>query len=300
MMNLDQLRILQAVAQSRSFTRAAEIVHLTQPGISKHVKQMEEYFGVPLFDRSGRKATLTEAGAVLYAATQEIMSTMDGAERRIDDLKGLRGGKLRLGSSFPIGVYVLPPLLAAFRKQHPAVEITLEIRLSEAVETKLLANEFDLGLVSHDTRDSRLVARPFMRDELVVIVPLEHAWASKRLIRLKALATETFIVAAQGAGTRAVVEERLAEQGITLPRIMEFGNREGVKHAVEAGLGVSVQARTVVEREIAAGSLHAVRLSGVDTSIRFFYVSRRNSHLTYAAKALIALLEKKRVWTLRT
>src|SRR5215831_6461194 len=125
MMNLDQLRILQAVAQSRSFTRAAEIVHLTQPGISKHVKQMEEYFGVPLFDRSGRKATLTEAGAVLYAATQEIMSTMDGAERRIDDLKGLRGGKLRLGSSFPIGVYVLPPLLAAFRKQHPAVEITL-------------------------------------------------------------------------------------------------------------------------------------------------------------------------------
>lgn len=299
-MNLDQLRILQAVAQSRSFTRAAEIVHLTQPGISKHVKQMEEYFGVPLFDRSGRKATLTEAGAVLYAATQEIMSTMDGAERRIDDLKGLRGGKLRLGSSFPIGVYVLPPLLAAFRKQHPAVEITLEIRLSEAVETKLLANEFDLGLVSHDTRDSRLVARPFMRDELVVIVPLEHAWASKRLIRLKALATETFIVAAQGAGTRAVVEERLAEQGITLPRIMEFGNREGVKHAVEAGLGVSVQARTVVEREIAAGSLHAVRLSGVDTSIRFFYVSRRNSHLTYAAKALIALLEKKRVWTLRT
>jgi len=300
MMNLDQLRILQAVAQSRSFTRAAEIVHLTQPGISKHVKQMEEYFGVPLFDRSGRKATLTEAGAVLYAATQEIMSTMDGAERRIDDLKGLRGGKLRLGSSFPIGVYVLPPLLAAFRKQHPAVEITLEIRLSEAVETKLLANEFDLGLVSHDTRDSRLVARPFMRDELVVIVPLEHAWASKRLIRLKALATETFIVAAQGAGTRAVVEERLAEQGITLPRIMEFGNREGVKHAVEAGLGVSVQARTVVEREIAAGSLHAVRLSGVDKSIRFFYVSRRNSHLTYAAKALIALLEKKRVWTLRT
>ena len=294
-MNLDQLRIFQAVAQSGSFTRAAEIVHLTQPGISKHIKQMEEYFAVPLFDRAGRKAMLTEAGAVLYEATQEIMSTIDGAEHRIDDLKGLRGGKLRLGSSFPIGVYVLPPVLAEFRKQHPAVEITLEIRLSEAVEAKLLVNQYDLGLVSHDNHDSRLVARPFMRDELVVIVPPGHAWASKRQIRLKALATETFIVAAQGAGTRAVVEERLAEQGITLPKIMEFGNLEGVKHAVEAGLGVSVQARTVVNREIAAGSLHAVQLSGVDTSIRFFYVSRRNSHLTYATKALIALLEKKRV-----
>ena len=108
MINLDQLRIFPAVAQSHSFTRAAEIVHLTQPGISKHIKQMEEYLGVALFDRAGKKATLTEAGTILFEATQGVMAIVDVAEQRINDLKGLRGGRLRLGSSFPVGVYILP------------------------------------------------------------------------------------------------------------------------------------------------------------------------------------------------
>jgi DNA-binding transcriptional LysR family regulator len=291
MINLDQLRIFQAVAQSRSFTRAAETVHLTQPGISKHIKQMEQYFGVPLFDRSGKKVTLTEAGAVLLEATLEIMATIEAAERRIDDLKGLRGGRLRLGSSFPVGVYILPRVLAEFRRCYPAVELALEICLSELVETKLLANELDLGLVSHDARDPRLVARPFMSDELVVIVPPGHRWAKKRHVAPRELAGETFVVAAQGAGTRAVVEERLRAQGIVLPEVLEFGNLEGAKHAVEAGLGVSVQARSVVQREVAAGSLRAVRLTGMDTRIQFFYARRKNTHLTHAARELIGLLE---------
>ena len=291
MINLDQLRIFQAVAQSRSFTRAAEIVHLTQPGISKHIKQMEQYFEVPLFDRSGKRVALTEAGAVLFEATQEIMATIEAAERRIDDLKGLRGGKLRLGSSFPVGVYILPRVLAEFRRRYPAVEVALQISLSETIEAKLLANELDLGLVSHEARDPRLVARAFMSDELLVIVAREHAWARKRRIAPRELAGETFIVAAQGAGTRAVVEERLRVQGIVLTNVMEFGNLEGAKHAVEAGLGISVQASSVVLREVAAGALHAVRLTGMDTRIQFFYARRKNTHLTHAARELIGLLE---------
>ncbi len=294
MVNLGQLRIFQAVAQSRSFTRASGIVHLTQPGISKHIKQMELYFGVPLFDRSGRRATLTEAGALLFEATQEIMATIEAAERRIDDLKGLRGGRLRLGSSFPIGVYILPLVLAEFRRRYPAVDVALQISLSETVEAKLLANELDLGLVSHEARDPRLVARTFMSDELVVIVPPGHRWAKKRRIAPHELAGETFIVAAQGAGTRAVVEERLRAQGIVLTNVMEFGNLEGAKHAVEAGLGISVQARSVVQREVAAGSLHALRLAGIDTRIHFFFVRRKSTHLTHAARELVGLLEAVR------
>jgi len=290
MVNLDQLRIFQAVAQSRSFTRAADLVHLTQPGISKHIKQMEEYFGTRLFDRSGRKATLTEPGQILFEATQEIVATIDAAERRIDDLKGLRGGKLRLGSSFPIGVYLLPKVLATFRKRYPGVEVILDISLSEAIEARLLAGELDLGLVSHDTRDHRLVARPFMTDELIAIVPRNHKWAGRQRIKPQDLTDETFIAAARGAGTRVVVEERLKARGISLPHVLEFGNLEGVKHAVEAGLGMSIQSRSVVQREIAAGSLRAIRLAGMNASIQFFYVCRKHTHLTNAAKALVALL----------
>ncbi|MFZ1136642.1 MAG: LysR family transcriptional regulator [Candidatus Korobacteraceae bacterium] len=291
MVNLDQLRIFQAVAQSRSFTRAANLVHLTQPGISKHIRQMEEYFGVPLFDRSGRKVTLTESGQVLFDATQEIMATIDAAERRIDDLKGLRGGKLRLGTSFPIGVYLLPAVLARFRKRYPAVEVTLDIALSDTIGPKLVANEIDLGLVTYEPRDARLVSRTFMTDELVVIVGRKQRWAAKTRIKPQELTSETFIVAARGAGTRTVVEERLRSLGIVLPNILEFGNLEGVKHAVEAGLGVSIQARSVVKREVAAGSLRAIKLAGMDAKIEFLYVWRKNAHLSHAARALIGLLE---------
>src|ERR1017187_5541767 len=183
MINLDQLRIFQAVAQSRSFTRAAALVHLTQPGISKHIKQMEEYFAVFLFDRSSKKVSLTEPGKILFEATQEIMAVIDAAERRIEDLKGLRGGKLRLGASFPVGVYLLPSMLATFRTRYPAVEVTLDISLSEAIEASVLANELDLGLVSHAPRDSRLFAKAFMTDELVVILPRNHQWAAKKRIK---------------------------------------------------------------------------------------------------------------------
>lgn len=291
MVNLDQLRVFRAVAQSRSFTRAAEVVHLTQPGVSKHIRHMEEYFGVPLFDRAGKRATLTEAGEILFEATQGVMAIVDVAEQRINDLKGLRGGRLRLGSSFPVGVYILPRVLARFRKQHPAVEVTLEIMVSDAVGPKLLANEIDLGLVSAEPRDSRLTAQPFFNDEMVAIVPREHPWAKTARVQAPDLAQETLIVAARGAGTRTVMEERLRAKGIDLRQVLDFGNLEGVKHAVEAGLGISVQARSVVQREVAAGTLKAVKLTGIETTIRFFYAWRKNAHLTYAAQALVAMLE---------
>jgi DNA-binding transcriptional LysR family regulator len=189
-----------------------------------------------------------------------------------------------------VGVYLLPLVLAEFRRRYPAVEVTLDISLSERIEAKLLTNELDLGLVSYDARDSRLLTRAFMTDELIAIAPPDHPWATRRRIKPQDLAEETFIMAAQGAGTRAVVEERLKVQGIVLANVLDFGNLEGVKHAVEAGLGVSIQAKSVVQRELAAGSLRGIRLTGMEASIQFFYASRKNAHLSNAAKALVALL----------
>jgi DNA-binding transcriptional LysR family regulator len=258
--------------------------------VSKHIRQVEEYFGVPMFDRLGKKVALTEAGEVLFEATREIMHSVATAEQRIADLKGLHGGRLALGASFPVGVYVLPAKLAAFRKKYPEVEVTLEISLSERTAAKVLANKLDIGLVSHDVSDPRLVAKEFLVDEMIAIAPVDHPWAKKRRVRPEDLAKETVILAARGAGTRAVLEERLKEKQITLREVFEFGNLEGVKRAVEAGLGVSVQARSGVEREIAEGFLTGVRLTGMDTKLAYFYVRRRDKHLSNAAKAFLAML----------
>src|SRR5271165_831352 len=202
MINLDQLRIFQAVAETLSFTRAAEVVHLTQPGISKHIKQMEEYYGLPLFDRLGKKVALTQAGEILAEAAQEIVASITAAEQRIDELKGLHGGRLCLGASFDLGIYVLPGVLAAFRKQYPAVEVTVDISLSARIMAKVLANKLDLGLVSYEALDPRLFVRQFMTDELIAISPSNHRWASKKRMQPQELAGETFLVAARGAGIR--------------------------------------------------------------------------------------------------
>jgi LysR family transcriptional regulator, low CO2-responsive transcriptional regulator len=291
MINLDQLRIFQAVTETQSFTRAAEAVHLTQPGISKHIKQMEEYYGTPLFDRLGKKVALTHAGEILFEATRDIMASITAAEQRIQELKGLRGGKLTLAASFPIGIYFLPGILASFRRQYPAVAVSLDISLHERIVARILANNVDLGLVSHEVDDPRLTSMEFMTDDLVLIVPRGHRWVRKRSIKPKELLGETLIVAAPGAGIRAAVVERLREKGVVLKSLLDFGNLEGVKRAVEVGLGVSIQPKTVVQREISSRSLAVVSVSGMDARLKYFWVHRKDKHLSHAVRAFIGLLQ---------
>jgi DNA-binding transcriptional LysR family regulator len=252
---------------------------------------MEEYYGVPLFDRLGKKVALTQAGEILFGATREIMASITAAEQRIEELKGLRGGKLTLTASFPIGIYFLPGILATFRRQYPAVAVSLDISLHERIIARILANKVDLGLVSHEVDDPRLTSSEFMTDELVLIVPRGHRWAKKKSIKPKELLEETTIVAARGAGIRAVVEERLRGKGVALKNVLDFGNLEGVKRAVEVGLGVSVQPKTVVQREISDGSLAVLSVSGMDAELTYFCVYRKDKHLSNAVRAFMGLLQ---------
>ncbi len=290
MINLERLRVFHAVAQTGSFTRAAEVLHLTQPGISKHIRHLEDELGTPLFDRMGRKVSLTQPGEILFQTALEVIGAVLTAEQRIQELTGLRNGRLRLGASFPIALYVLPRVLADFRKQHPAIDVTLAISTSANIEAKVLANRVDLGLVSHDVHHPKLVSRQFMTDELVVIVPANHAWASRRRIRVQELVGQTFIVAARGAGTRSVVDERLLAKGIVLQNVLDFVNAEGVKHAVEAGLGVSIQSRGIVQGELRSGSLKAIHLANMDAQIRYVHIHRKGRHVSSAQAAFLEML----------
>ena len=288
--NLERLRVFHAVAQAESFTKAADSLHLTQSGISKHIKAMEEELGVPLFDREPRKVTLTQAGQVLYETAQEVLGSVASAEQRIQELAGLQGGRLRVGASFPVGLYVLPRVLAAYRKEYPAIEVMLAIATTASIEAKVLDNRLDFGLVSADVHHPRLLTFGFMTDELVVIVPAEHKWTNRRNIKAQELKDETFIVAARGAGARATVEERLKAKGLVLTNILDFVNVEGVKHAVEAGLGISVQPRVAIQREIEAGALVAVRLADMEPEIQYVYICRKKQIPSSAQKAFVEML----------
>lgn len=289
-MNLNQLKIFHAAAESRSFTRAAESLHLTQPGISKHIRQLEDVYGVRLFDRIGKKVTLTRAGEILHETTKKIFHQIDEAKLKIDDLRGLRGGKLLIGASVTVGVYLLPGVLRHFVVKYPEITLSAEISLSREVEDKVLGNQVDIGFVGHPIHDPRMVATRFTTDELVVIVPRRHKLSHRTRIRAHELTSHTFIVAQEGSGTRKAIEGLLHSKGIGLERKMEFGNTEGVKKAVEAGLGISVVSKHVVASEVSLNRLCAVPLSNVNTKRDINIIYLKEKYLSASVKAFLEFL----------
>jgi len=285
--NLNLLRVFHAVASQGSFTRAAAVLHLTQPGVSKHVKQLERHYGAALFERRGRSIALTKTGRILYEAVGEIFTCLGRAEEKLKELHGA-APMLPLASTFTVGLYVLPGLLASFRTLHPEVKTTLEIFSAATVEARVLDQSFDVGLVGHEVRDGRLAATEFFSEDLVVALPAGHRWASRsRGVRPGELLEEPFIATAVDSGTRMVVGDYLGRNGVRLSEVLDFGNMEGVKKAVEAGLGVSVLSKSVIEREVSSGLLSMARLIGKDAKRRFSFICRKGAVLSETAQQFL-------------
>jgi DNA-binding transcriptional LysR family regulator len=243
-----------------------------------------------LFERRGRAVALTRAGHILYEATREVMACLGRADDRLRELHGA-ATTLPLAATFTAGLYILPGRLAFFRTLHPEVRTTLEIFPAATVEARVLDQSFDVGLVGHEIRDNRLVATVFFSDDLVVAVPAGHRWASQtRGVRPEQLHEEPFIATAVGSGTRMVVEDRVGRNGTRLTEVLDFGNMEGVKKAVEAGLGVSVLSKSVIQREVSAGLLSMVRLVGRDMKRRFSLISRKGCILSETAQGFLTHL----------
>lgn len=290
-MNMNQLRIFLAVAGHLSFTRASEELNLTQPGISKHIKELEEYYGARLFDRLGKKVALTQAGEILLTSVKKVFGLLTESKARIDDLKGLAGGKLAIGASFAVGTYILPGLLAKFRVDHPAVEIMADIALSRHVVDKVLDNALEIGFIGHLTEDKRLTVNKFRTDRLVLIVSVKHPWANRKSpVHLRELSHQPFLLSKKGSGTRETVEKLMISAGVTLDRIIEIGNTEGVKKAVEADLGISILSHYVVSRETEAGLIKAVPLAGRALTRNLYVVYHKDRYLSEAARAFMRLV----------
>lgn len=289
-MNLNQLRIFHITAGLNSFTKASRELCLTQPGISKHIKQLEEHFGIRLFDRLGKKVVPTQAGEVLYQATREIFELLDDATAKLNDLKGMTGGTLKLGASFTAGVYLIPELVGKFQARYPEIETLLEIDLSDKIARKVIANELDIGFIGAPVSDDRLVSEVLFRDELVTIIPTNHPWKKRKSVTFPELESEKVVLASKGSGTRSVVEECLATAGVSLKRTVEFGNTESVKKAVIAGMGISVISKAAVRGEVAGGLLKLLHLSDSTPTRDFYYAFHKDKYKTQTTRALLDLI----------
>lgn len=276
-MNLHHLRIFYTVAQRRSVTGAATELLLSQPAVSVQLKALERELGLSLFERGGPKLRLTQAGEVLYRAAVSILSAKDEAERAITELRGGNKGRLLLGAGTTGGMYVLPRILQAYKRLWPETEIVFQIGTTDQILEKLQQNALDMGLVGGPVEDRRFVIDAVCTDELVLIAAPSHPLAAREKVTLRDLGSVPFIVPETGSRTRQLVERKLREAGVPISIAMQLPGTEGVKRAVEAGLGVGMVSGYAVESECSTGVLQRVPIQGwrLTRSMNLVYRSQK-------------------------
>lgn len=288
-LSLHQLRIFVAVADRRSYTRAAEELLLTQPAVSMQIKTLERIVGIPLFEHAGKHTQLTEAGEELYVRAARILELTADAAQTMRDLRGAWRRRLRVIATTTVGIYVVPTLLGRFRKRHPDVEIQLEVANWERTCERLLDREADVGIGGRHAQPS-LTMEPFMDDELVVIAGPSHPLALRSDIPLEELAQEPILLREQGSGTRAAVEALFAERRIPLRRAMELSRNGAIKQVVVAGLGIGVVSRAAISLEQTAGVLCVLDVEGFPLVRTWHIITRASPPLPPAAQTLCSEL----------
>ncbi len=296
MINFNHLRIFHKVAEKRHFTRAAEALHISQPAVSKQVHELEKNLGQPLFDQIGRKIHLTEAGKLLYDFACRIFALAEAAEAAMSELADLEGGRLAVGASTTIGIYMLPQLLGRYKTKYPKIEISLDIGNADDIQSKLLANRLDVALVEGFVTSPALFKQEWRKDELVLIAHMDYALPISGDLSLKRLfeSNVSFILREKGSGTRAVMEEALILHGLGPIRpVMELGSTEAIKQAVTAGLGLSFVSEHTIKLETAAGLLKVLPLPdfSVKRPLYLIYVEARS--LSRSARAFLDMLFPK-------
>jgi DNA-binding transcriptional LysR family regulator len=265
-LNLAHLAVLHAVAIKGNVSRAAEKLLVSQPAVSKQLRELERSVGVPLFDRLPRGVRPTQAGAILADYAKRIFALSDEAELRLAELRGLERGELRVGASTTIAVYVLPPVFAAFRQAYPGVKLAVEIDNATGVEERLAAGTIDVALSEGEHDPAEFDLRPFMTDELIAIAAPSHPLAGKKSVKAADFCREPFVVREAGSGTRAVVEHALQRHGLRIEPVMAVGSTIVIKRAVASGVGVAFVSRLACELELQTGTLVEVKLSDLKIS----------------------------------
>ncbi len=242
------LRSFHAVATHGSFTRAAEMLHITQPTLSGQVKELEERYGTKLFVRHGRRIELTDIGKSAFSITRLMFRHEEEVEHLLQSARALTSGELRVAADSP---YIATPLLAQFQRLYPGIQISIQYGNSQQLMSWIEARRCDIAFLPNiPQEDERLFSIPLSPDRLVVFVSQDHDWAERRSVSIEELVSQRIILREKGSRTRSIFEEAIAEAGHSLRDVMEISGREGVREAVAAGFGIGI----VAENELLADS----------------------------------------------
>ncbi len=291
-MDFPRLTVFQAVAHRLSFSQAADDLHLSQPAVSKHIRQLEIELGVKLFYRAGNRVELTDAGRILADYAGRVATLSEEVRRVLGELAGLKRGYLRLAASSTPGLYLLPEVLARFGQRYPGIELSLWLGNSGAVTQQVLRGAADLGFVGLRPELPGLQVRPFAEDQIVLATPAGHRLTREVVFNQELLAGETLILREAGSGTRRVVEDGLAQLQMRPGRVLEMAGCEGVKRGVAAGLGVGFVPRRSLALELAQGTVCTAPIAEFAFQRQLYTLVRKDRRHTSAALAFVATLVK--------
>lgn len=295
-MNLKQLEIFLAVAETGSFSKGAEATFITQSTVSQHISSLESDFGVKLLDRTGKGALLTEGGKVLFQHAQQVVADVQAIHQAMRRFKGVEDTELKVGGSNIPANYMIPELLPLLIERFPKLRMTLIQGDSREVLEKLAREEIELGIVGSRFEEGEFEFVPLGRDEISLVVNQAHPWNGRKSVEPEELVSEPLIMREPGSGTGRTVAEALQKAGISTQKLKVtacLGSNEAVKHAVIGGLGISFVSQLSVKKELDRQELAIVPVKGLKISRRFYLASRAGRELSPAAKAFAAVIGEK-------
>ncbi|QEL64080.1 transcriptional regulator, LysR family [Oryzomicrobium terrae] len=286
-----QLRLFLALAEQRSITAAARACHVTQPTVSMQLKELAEAVGLPLYEQIGKRLYLTAAGESLAETARAMVDEWAAFEQRIDAMKGLTRGRLRV-AVVSTAKYFVPRLLGSFCASHPDIDIALEVQNRDGVVARLLENRDDLYIMSMPPAHIDVERHAFLPNPLVVIAPENHPLAGTPAIPLAALAGERFLLREQGSGTRLACDAFFAQQGFAPNVRLELGSNEAIKQAVAGGLGLSVVSRHALAAHLAEDQLTVLDVQGFPVLSNWWTLYPRGKRLSPVAQVFLDHLER--------
>jgi DNA-binding transcriptional LysR family regulator len=290
-MQIESLKVFCDLAETESFTKAAQINMVTQSAVSQQISALERTFKSLLIERSKKKFRLTREGQVLYDYSKQIIQTYESLDSKLQELKDIISGTIRVATIYSIGLHDLPPYIKRFMKSYPTVNIHVEYRRANQVYDDVLSNVVDLGLVAYPVKDSKLEIVPLRKEPLVLICHPQHPFTRQKAIKLKSLAGQKVIGFEPDIPTRKALDKILKEYGVEVKHVMEFDNVETVKRAVEIDAGISIVPQGTVTQEIAKQTLAAVTIEDGEFYRPLAAIYKKNKVLSPAMKQFLTILK---------
>ncbi len=292
-MHYEELKTFVTLAEVKNFTKTAEILLMSQPSVSLHIKNLEKEFQTKLFLRSPKILKITPTGEMLYDRAKQMITIYEQTKQDILEHQNSIKGELKIGASFTIGEYILPSLLSGLQKKYPELELQVTIGNTEEIVQSVRLFQVDIGLIEGHTNEKELSVHPFMQDELFIVASNHHELTRKKEVTMAELQNQEWVVREVGSGTREYFNHVVRSNGLKVKSLLSISSNQGIKEMLMHGTGVSLLSRSVIQRDVEHRNLSIIPLQNHSFSRTLSYVSSPIMEDKTNVKAFISALKEK-------